>query len=424
MSREKSAFLVVLGATILTMVLMMGAAAKESIAYSFWGQPEQVDLMLKVLSRFEEKHPNISVEPRYSVFGTYHEKLLVEMTSGLAADVILVSPAYFPQFVDHNVFMDLTDLAKRDLKMNDYFPTAPVYYEGRLYGLPHILDVEMMYFNQDLFEAAGVDLPHESWTWDEDFLPAVRKLTRKNGEGAVTQFGAFRNAGSIYTLWSAMTARGGGFYDVAQKKVLVNQPESIETLRFFHSLAHVYGAAAAPGIPTAGGGNWTNGTVATNIGWNSGIGYNHARNLPFEWHASVMPGWSGGKRVTESHATAFMINASTKKVETAWTLAKYLGYEPEATLVAEGAWGPAKRQSTWRSFLPQIERVVPGHQQDWEAVFRSFEFGQKFPWTAEYTQVQQAHSRHLAVLWANTSGPETVAEQFADSLQAILSYSR
>ncbi|MGI6610496.1 MAG: ABC transporter substrate-binding protein [Limnochordia bacterium] len=407
---------------LISLCPVQGIAAKQDISFGFWGQPEQVELFQKVVGAFEEKYPDISVDTRYSVWGVYHEKLLVELTSGLAADVILVSPAYFPQFIEHNVFMDLTSLAKRDLKMTDYFPTAPLYHEGRLYGLPHILDVQMMYFNQNLFEEAGVALPDETWNWDDQFLAAVRKLTRKNNEGAVTQFGSFGYGGSIYTVWAAMTARGGGFFDTAEKKVLANLPASVEALRFFHGLAFEYNAAPGPGIPTAATVAWANGNLATTIGWNSGIGYFNAQNLPFEWHASVMPGWRGGKRVTESHGTAFTMNAQAKNVETAWTLVKYLGYEPEATLLAEGAWGPAKRQSTWRSFIPQMERSVPGHQRDWEAVFRSFEFGQKFPFTKEYSQVSGAYDRHIGALWQNTVGPETAAEQLAESLRTILSY--
>ena len=74
----------------------------------------------------------------------------------------------------------------------DYYPQPmeAFTFDGELMCLPQNLSSLVVYYNRDLFDAAGLADPAMNWTWD-DFLAAAQALTRDtDGDGAIDQFGA------------------------------------------------------------------------------------------------------------------------------------------------------------------------------------------------------------------------------------------
>ena len=55
-------------------------------------------------------------------------------------------------------------------------------YDGVQYGLPTDLDLQLIYYNKDLFDAAGVSYPEAGWNWD-DYLAISKALTQGEGVG-------------------------------------------------------------------------------------------------------------------------------------------------------------------------------------------------------------------------------------------------
>ena len=51
---------------------------------------------------------------------------------------------------------------------------------GGYYGFPQGFATEIMYYNKDMFDAAGVAYPTDDWTWD-DYTAAAEKLTKADG---------------------------------------------------------------------------------------------------------------------------------------------------------------------------------------------------------------------------------------------------
>ena len=49
-------------------------------------------------------------------------------------------------------------------------------FEGSVYGFPRDIGLEVLYYNKDHFDAAGLSYPDDSWTWD-DLLAAAETLT-------------------------------------------------------------------------------------------------------------------------------------------------------------------------------------------------------------------------------------------------------
>src|SRR5690606_3342619 len=49
-------------------------------------------------------------------------------------------------------------------------------YDGVQYGLPITFSTVMLFYNEELFDAAGLSYPDDTWTWD-DVLEAAEAIT-------------------------------------------------------------------------------------------------------------------------------------------------------------------------------------------------------------------------------------------------------
>jgi multiple sugar transport system substrate-binding protein len=60
--------------------------------------------------------------------------------------------------------------------LEDYWPglLESAKFEGSVYGFPRDIEVNVIYYNKDMFDAAGVAYPSDDWTWD-DFLARPRR---------------------------------------------------------------------------------------------------------------------------------------------------------------------------------------------------------------------------------------------------------
>ncbi len=72
-------------------------------------------------------------------------------------------------------------------------------YDGSVYGFPRDIGFSVLYYNKDLFDAAGVEYPTEEWTWD-DLTAAAEALTVVDANGRVTQYGLAMEGGK-YAEW-------------------------------------------------------------------------------------------------------------------------------------------------------------------------------------------------------------------------------
>ena len=60
-------------------------------------------------------------------------------------------------------------------------------YNGKTYSLPYRNDWYVLYYNKDLFDAAGVEYPSNDMTWEE-YYDLAAKMT--SGEGSSKVYGS------------------------------------------------------------------------------------------------------------------------------------------------------------------------------------------------------------------------------------------
>lgn len=134
-----------------------------------------------------------------------------------------------------------------NFSLDDFYPQGLHIFreEGALWALPLFLSPELIYFNRDLFDAAGQPYPQPDWTW-EDFRATILALT--GGTGGEKQYGFAPYAGIAPDALNFVWQHGGALVDDPNAPTVstFNHPDVVEALEWYTDLALRYQAMPPP----------------------------------------------------------------------------------------------------------------------------------------------------------------------------------
>ena len=168
----------------------------------WWGADLRAGLTQQVLDLYSEDHPEPAIEPEYSDWSSYWDKLATQTAGGASPDIIQMDEAYIDSYGSKGSLLDLESVSDvLDLSaMDEAILETGRLADGTLVGAPNGFNLYATGMNPALLEAAGIDLPDDtSWTWD-DFLTLCRELTewgKSSGEGVFGTSGFGRGSGDL-----------------------------------------------------------------------------------------------------------------------------------------------------------------------------------------------------------------------------------
>ncbi len=241
-----------------------------------------------------------------------------------------------------------------------------------LYGLPYAVDLRMLNYHQEAFEAAGLSEPTIDWTTD-DLLNAVQQLD--TGEGSERQYG-FVSMNHLQDMIFFMDRMGASYILGSETEPQPNftDPAVVEALQFYIDMLQEYSPheelagymrdAGFHSEPFQLAQNGRTGLWLTSGGFFSfGVG-NDA-----DFTVGVAPPPLGGDGVSPSYVNVrgFYIAANTEHADTCWTWMKYLS--EDATLAQNSF--PA-RLSVARS-PDVVDQMEPGQSEAYESYIAALE---------------------------------------------------
>lgn len=139
-----------------------------TLRLAWWGGDGRHERTQQVIDLFEEKYPNITVQPEFSDWAGYWEKLATSTAGNNSADVMQMDQLYLASYAARGT---LADLGTMNIDLDGMNPSVRDMglYDGTLYAAPISTSVTSMLVNTDLLDSIGVALPEnaDSWTWDE-----------------------------------------------------------------------------------------------------------------------------------------------------------------------------------------------------------------------------------------------------------------
>jgi multiple sugar transport system substrate-binding protein len=161
----------------------------------------------------------------------YFEKIQTELAADNAPDIFWVGGANTADFVATGKIADLKPMIDADpsFKLADFYdgPMKELVRDGKVYGLPRDISTMVVYFNADLFKAAGLKNPAElaaegKWDWAA-LSDAAAKLT----DASKKQYGVTWGNWWGPNGWFVYSA-GGNFYNADKTGCGLDSPATTE----------------------------------------------------------------------------------------------------------------------------------------------------------------------------------------------------
>lgn len=315
--------------TILALVLLSPFSCwrrgdDEGVTVKLWffGLPGDAELIEKALVEYRRRRPDVRVVMSTLPGKGYLQKLLPAMQANAAGDVVFLHWSMVAEVAAKQALLSLGELVAADAyDIDDLFEgsTLPYTYDGQLYAMPFRGSTMVLFYNRDLFDAAGLRYPDDEWT-REDFLAAAKRLTIRE-DGRVVQIGCMPDEPTSW-VYSA----GGTYASDDLSELRFTDPRTLDGLRFYVELRTRHGVTAsnmdADGADPTAVNVFEAGNVAMLISgpWELGT---FAHIDDFRWDVALFPKGPAGRH-TRYAGVGFGVWSGTKVPGEAWELVKFL----------------------------------------------------------------------------------------------------
>jgi len=194
-------------------------------------------------AEFEKDNPGIKLRPIYS--GSYQESIAKALTAVKASDppvlsILLSTDMY--TLIDEDAIIPFDDVmvSGDQAWAKSFYPSFMENSQtgGKIWGIPFQRSTIVLYWNKEMFKAAGLDPNRPPQTWAEQ-LDYAQKLTKRDASGHVSQWGIqVPSSGFPYWLFQAFAIQNGvNLMNAAGTQTYYDRPEVIAALGYWVDLA-------------------------------------------------------------------------------------------------------------------------------------------------------------------------------------------
>ena len=308
------------------------SGGSSTVSLLVFGEAEELRAYRMLAEAFEEAHDDIDIE---LLEVADRQALLARLATSLAAgsppDLFLINYRFLGQFAARGVLEPLQARldASTVLAEDDFYDLALDAFRdsaGDLTCLPQNVSSLVVYYNRDLFEAAGVAEPAAGWTWQQ-MVSAAGQLTSGDQHGLGVEPSILRLAPFV---WS----NGAELVDDPERptRLTLDTPEALEALERFLQLR------AEGVIPTQeesaaedDEARFANGRTAMLL-QSRRVTPQMRQITDFEWDVAPLPVLAEPAGVL--HSDAYCLTKDSPDKDAAWTFLEFALGEEGATLVA------------------------------------------------------------------------------------------
>ena len=222
-----------------------GASPTGVVKITMWhGEADYSAKAYNVLvAQWNKANPNIHVTAVFDGGSDYAlQKTLTAIAGGKYPDITYIFGSWAANIIKSSKVVQLNDLIAKDSSFDwkDFWPAEQLAatVDGKIVGIPALVDNLAIVYNKKLFDKAGLSYPTAQWTWD-DFRAAAKKLTIP----AKTQFGwAYPADASEDTVWhweAMLWDYDGDILTPDNKQAAFNAAPGVQALTMLGDMASV-----------------------------------------------------------------------------------------------------------------------------------------------------------------------------------------
>ena len=303
--------------------------ADGNLTMQIWDNSQR-DAMQALADAYHEKNPDVTIEVQVTSWDEYWTKLEAAAGAGNLPDVFWMHTNYILTYADNGMLADVTDIYDDDTysHYSEVSIANTMGSDGRMYGIPKDKDTVCLVYNKEMFDAAGVSYPDDTWTWD-DLTAASAQIYEKTGK-----YGYMAYADDQLGYWNFVYQNGGYILNEDKTAAGFDQPATIEAMEFYIGLQdndwcpdQKYFAETAPGNAffSEQGAMFLEGT------WNLLSEMKNYPDMQGKWDVAVLPKApnpvSGDGRATISNGLCYATSAKNQDNAIVMDFLKWLGTE-------------------------------------------------------------------------------------------------
>ena len=184
--------------------------------------------LTELVENFESEHSDIKVNLDIIGWDSLEQSVNTMVSTGQTPDILNLN--HYAAFVSDDLLMPIEEVISPELKdkiYDSFYEAGKV--DGTSYAIPYLASIRGLYYNQDIFEEAGIEAPPETWEELRETAKAIKDKTGIDGFGVpMTNFEG--QAYFSYFIWG-----NGGNWKEGDEWVL-NSPENVEGIEFLNQL--------------------------------------------------------------------------------------------------------------------------------------------------------------------------------------------
>jgi multiple sugar transport system substrate-binding protein len=219
-----------------------GYDAGAAVTITWWtGQTTEAETVAeKLAAEYHAAHPNVTVKT--STGATTTDDLLTKLSAGFAGgsypDISYAFGSWAGELGASGRTQDLTSYVNDPSFGWDEMPAAArttATSDGKVIGVPALVDNLALIYNKKLFDAKGVPYPTDEWSWD-DFRAAAKKLTDKSTNTYGSAYSVSGSEDTTWHLWPLLWQNGGQILD-SNNKPAFNSTSGVKALETLRAIA-------------------------------------------------------------------------------------------------------------------------------------------------------------------------------------------
>ena len=382
-----------------TAVTASAADKKEVVIWDYFETDAQKQMMQSLIDEFNASQDEYEASHVYVPFADYEKQLTLGIASGELPDLVILDGCGMASFIQLGLFGDISDA---DINWDEYMegPMESTMLDGKHYGIPFATNCTALFYNKDLFDAAGIDYPDENTTWDE-FHEMAKALT-KDGVSGFGNAATNTDEGTFQCLQWLYTA-GGSYTDIEDgvdayklmQEMIEDGSWTKECVNWTQS--DVNNNFMAGNLAMQQNGPWQIPGIEANApDLNYGVTVLPKKDADSEQATSILGGENMGvvNKDDTSGAEAFLKYYDQTDVMVD-AMKQYGSYPPKTEAAKDSYWTD---DSIQKAFLTQIDTSIPrGPSAAWPSYSSAIQTGFQEVMTSAKTPEQAAKDTQAAV---------------------------
>jgi multiple sugar transport system substrate-binding protein len=188
-------------------------------------KPAEID---QIARDFEAKNPDIKVSMEYVGYDNVHDKIVTGMAAKPPAyDAAMIDVIWPDEFIKNGYLLDVTGRVTPDMKAG-MFPASwnGITRNGKIYGMPWLMDVKYFMYNKDMLQKAGIAAPPTTW---EELVDQAKVIKQKGIAEFPVIWSWNQKEGVVCDFAVLLFGNGGQFVDASGKPAF-NNDKGVQTL--------------------------------------------------------------------------------------------------------------------------------------------------------------------------------------------------